>query len=487
MSAKEAPMLLIRVCSTWRAVALTSPLIWARLHISFPGDPSVSSILGVTLSSAAIAKRHRIFSKVMQVRCQVVKDWLTRSGTCPLSISFSYPIIGFMEVADDFMGSRELLQQLISFSHRWKHIVLFLPLSIYKKLESLISDDALPLPLLKSLECKIYWGQIVYPVLVPVRLLEAPNLQQLSLTSPPHLAQNPTILSHMWGRLTDLRIQSSIRDVSFYDIIKICHNLVTCHVDSLDIYSDDFGSFQTEVVIPTLKMIRINESGGPSHAVRAINAPNLKSLDYRFPSRFREHDPSTLMSADVLLGLVERGASTLRKLTLKPLVMRPEDTITCLRLANQLSHLVLRSPSSAYGLIEDRSLDSFNLDLLTIPNNSSPSVSQDILLPKLEVLEMNYISQFTDERILHLLTTRLDAAQRGEVAPLRRLKLHFARQMQRDIKEEAFERAKSAGFELSLELTYPADAPPYNGQLSPSFGLPICNSLEEVWPPVKNW
>jgi len=33
--------------------------------------------VGVPLSSAAIAKRYQVFSKVMELRCLLVKDWLT--------------------------------------------------------------------------------------------------------------------------------------------------------------------------------------------------------------------------------------------------------------------------------------------------------------------------------------------------------------------------------------------------------------------------
>ena len=94
---------------------------------------------------------------------------------------------------------------------------------------------------------------------------------------------------------------------------------------------------------------------------------------------------------------------------------------------------------------------------------------------------MNGICQFTDEGILRLLRSRLDAARRGDIPPLRRLKLQFARHRQQDIIEEASELAKSAGFELSLELDYPPDELRYNGRLSPS-----PNSAEEAWPPVVN-
>jgi len=489
-SAKEAPILLTRICSIWRAIALTSPLIWARIHIALPGNPSLS--FG-TLSSAAITKRHLDFSKVMELRCQVVKDWLTRSGTRPLSISLSHPI-GFNdhEAIDDWVDESQaydvtepLFQQIVSFSPRWKHVELSMPFSVYKKLQSHISEDSLPL--LNSLKGDIghnNWDDMFleHPDSLPVRFLEAPNLRRLSLHSS-QLPHNTMILLPIWNRLTDLHIQSRILNADFLNVVKLCQNLVTCQVDHLET-SLRFVPPQTEAIIPTLQMIRINELGLPSDVIRAINAPNLKSLEYRFPARLCDHGPR-LMRADVLLIFVERGASMLRKLTLVPQNLRPEDMVTCLHLANGVSHLVLKCGSYSYvDAVEDDALgsDFFDLHLLTIHINSG---SRDILLPKLEVLEVDDIRQFKDEDILHLLTSRMDAARRGDVSPLRRLKLQFTRRRQRDIREEASELAKSSGYELSLQLDYRPDGLPYNGRLSPSYGtLPISFGLREPWPPV---
>jgi hypothetical protein len=42
LSATEAPMILTRVCSLWRSVALSSPRIWTRIHIPLPGNPRIS-------------------------------------------------------------------------------------------------------------------------------------------------------------------------------------------------------------------------------------------------------------------------------------------------------------------------------------------------------------------------------------------------------------------------------------------------------------
>ena len=491
LSAKEAPMLLTRICSIWRAIALSSPQIWARIHIGLPGNPSLS--FGV-LPHAAITKRYLDFSKVMELRCQVVKDWLTRSGTCPLSISISHPI-HFGEAVEDSVDfdpeahdvTEPLFRQITSFSSRWKHVELSMPFSVYKKLESLISGD--DLPLLNSLRSDIERDPISEdPTPFSPRFLEAPNLQRLSLNFPQLSYNTPRFLS-IWSRLTDLRIQTVIIDLEFYDIISLCRNLVTCQVDNLEAPWFDPSREQTrphmEVIIPNLQMIKIHESNGISHVVQAINAPRLRSLNYRCLPRYRSLTvlhPTSVLGADGLLTIVERGTSTLRKLTLEPRYIRPDDTVMCLRLANKVSHLVLTGTSFPFG-IEDDALgnDSFDLHLLTVHNNSG---TREILLPKLEVLEVDDIRQFSDEEILDLLTSRLDAARRGDVSPLRRLKLRFTRHRQRDITEEASERAKCAGYELNLELDYPLDGLPYNGRLSPSFAIPIRSSIDEAWPPV---
>jgi len=139
------------------------------------------------------------------------------------------------------------------------------------------------------------------------------------------------------------------------------------------------------------------------------------------------------MRDDPLLSLPKKGASTLRQLTLEPEYLRSEDIVTCLRLANQVSHLVLGSARrfiSTWTIEDLVAEEAFHLNLLAIHNESE---SQNNLLPKLEVLEVNHFRQFPDEGILWLLTN-LAAARRGDVSPLRHLKLLFSREMQKDIK-----------------------------------------------------
>ena len=292
-------MLLTQVCSIWRAIALTSPRIWARLHITLPGNPTVSSDFG-TLSGGALAQRHRVFLKVIELRCRAVKDWLTRSGTCPLSISIHCPLGYYLEpeiIDDSDSGNlREvhdvtepLFRLIASSSPRWKAIDLSMPFYICKKLESQVSQDILPL--LQSFKARVDWDRTVIQDTgyLPTRFLEAPNLQQLSLNSP--LPKEKTAMFPLiWGRLTDLHIQTTLFEVDFFNIIQLCHNLVTCQINDIEPWERQ--EFHTEVIVPKLEMMKI-ETRGVLHVLRAINAPCLKSLKYKFnPTSITLMDPS---------------------------------------------------------------------------------------------------------------------------------------------------------------------------------------------------
>ncbi|KAF7376660.1 hypothetical protein MSAN_00082800 [Mycena sanguinolenta] len=78
MSATEAPVILGRICSAWRAISLSAPRLWSSLHIVEP--TLVYHAPPYTVTSGVYE------AKVTQ-RLDVANTWLQRSGTCPLSIS----------------------------------------------------------------------------------------------------------------------------------------------------------------------------------------------------------------------------------------------------------------------------------------------------------------------------------------------------------------------------------------------------------------
>ncbi|KAJ7785657.1 hypothetical protein B0H16DRAFT_1247991, partial [Mycena metata] len=73
MSAVEVPVLLGRICSSWRALSLSTPRLWARLHIAEPDPPG--------------HWQTPIYAAQYMQRIANTIAWLGRSGICPLSIS----------------------------------------------------------------------------------------------------------------------------------------------------------------------------------------------------------------------------------------------------------------------------------------------------------------------------------------------------------------------------------------------------------------
>ncbi|KAJ7646525.1 hypothetical protein FB45DRAFT_890683 [Roridomyces roridus] len=91
MSAQEAPLLLARISSAWRHIALTTPRLWSSLHIP------VEFVL-----------------EKPEQRIPAVSLWLQRSGVRPISLSLSF--------TSECEGLDALLDCLAESAARWRNI-----------------------------------------------------------------------------------------------------------------------------------------------------------------------------------------------------------------------------------------------------------------------------------------------------------------------------------------------------------------------------
>ncbi|KAJ7771929.1 hypothetical protein DFH07DRAFT_1057523 [Mycena maculata] len=130
MSAREAPMLLGRICGSWRAISLATPCLWASLHIVDPGF-SRRDDSGWTQSDQ---------------RLEVTRAWLRRSGDCPLSISLHSPEFISFDTTNTPAETPLFLQTLIPFASRWQHIQFDIPAEFLESLGQLTANDV---PMLK--------------------------------------------------------------------------------------------------------------------------------------------------------------------------------------------------------------------------------------------------------------------------------------------------------------------------------------------------
>ncbi|KAJ7252094.1 hypothetical protein B0H12DRAFT_1185043, partial [Mycena haematopus] len=177
MSATEAPVLLGRICSSWRTISLSTPRLWSRLHIVQPQSFDFAPGL----------------YKVEQ-RLEAVNAWLKRSGNCPISMSLGSDHNYSISTPE----SDQFLNLLILHASRWQNIYLSISSSALERLSHLSENDA---PLLKDLQLSLPPSLISKWAPSPSGILHAPNLSRFSFEGSLEKASN---LPLRWNQLTDL-------------------------------------------------------------------------------------------------------------------------------------------------------------------------------------------------------------------------------------------------------------------------------------------
>ncbi|KAF6752680.1 hypothetical protein DFP72DRAFT_815036 [Ephemerocybe angulata] len=95
------PLLVSQICTRWRKTALATPRLWSRLFLQ--------------LDTTTLP------------RTTLVREWLDRSGACPLTVYL------FWEEAP-FLSSHPVLEALMDHSERWQAMFFYLPYAAFKSL-----------------------------------------------------------------------------------------------------------------------------------------------------------------------------------------------------------------------------------------------------------------------------------------------------------------------------------------------------------------
>jgi len=474
MKAAEAPVLLTRICSSWRAIALSSPRIWSRIHVPLPGDPCFSPEYELITDATTLNTRRQLFAGVVKRRCDVVRRWLSRSGTCPLSISIIYPSSPpNTQMPKDEELSYEMLDVLLSFADRWSDIDISMPEDFHNTLQANIQPSMFPS--LKSLKVNLIRGYNTnYVEPIRIELLAAPGLRSITIRASRMTVHADPVLRPRWNHLTHITFASSITDTYFLVLLKQCLSLVFGHFvvnsDVLWPNGPNMGQVdQEDIVLPHLESLAVNDSGREGFMpiiFKAILAPALTRLSYHLFSPRSHDDASTtpLPTAPVIPLL---SNSTIIGNLLLSGELSSQDIKEILRRGEQVTHIVFGKPPPSNGYLPDPYTARPNaFDLKPLLINSSAETP----LPRLESLEAYLIASFTDEDVLNLIKNRVDAFKRGEATALKSVKIYFQRRKQQDITEEVSRLAKEVGIEVQLDLIYPPEGLFFD-RLSPSFGL----------------
>jgi len=477
MTSSESPLLLTRICSSWRAIAFSSPRIWSKIHIPLPGDPSFNPGYRITTLETSCQR----IAGILQLQCDAVRRWLSRSGKCPLSISIYHPSsYSDLQNTGAKERSQEMFNILLSFADRWSDVDLSMPEDIYTQLQG--NTQPTTFSSLKSLKLDLhrnFHNNLQSP---PIRILDAPGLCSITISAiQTTYDMIGKLVQPVWNRLMHITLASAIIDTYLVCLLRRCPNLV-------------FGNFmiipspwpvqpivdQEDILLPCLESLSVSDSGvykTMSIIFNAIKAPALTKLSYQ-RTVFSHSDSSTISLPAPMIPLLSN--STLISHLILDGQLSSQDIQECLR-EEQVTHLVFGSPLRTdppgcitYPLLVDQGRvcpDVFDLKLLSI---GSPAVTR---LPRLESLEAYNLASLRDEDLLNMIRSRINAFRRREIVALKSVKIYFRRPMQKYIAEEVSRLAKEVGVEVKLDLTYAPAGFKFLDRLSPSFELALNDSL----------
>ncbi|KAF7366536.1 hypothetical protein MSAN_00910900 [Mycena sanguinolenta] len=351
MSATEAPVLLGRVCSSWRTISLSTPRLWSRLHIVEPTRPYSAN---PSLYETKIAQR-----------LEVAKTWLQRSGTCPLSISLesnlhhgiSPPLTPTSSHA--FPNPYLFLNLLIPLASRWQNIRLAIPPPALETLSALTERDV---PLLK------YFKLVQRPDqpnsdtkwALPFGILRSPNLSRISLLGG---NTNPLDLPLRWNQLTALSLMGPAWGLThaqtpqlILDILSRCPKLQSC---KLLVQAPPEGELPHSIVeCPCLHTVELMCVDNPLHTAGSVltrlSLPELRDFKLSglvdLPSVFAGESLVSSLAASAHLERISIHSNTFSKSSLRGFLRGLPPTIRYLHITEPLH---MWRPSTVEAALDD--------------------------------------------------------------------------------------------------------------------------------------
>lgn len=247
-------MVLTRVCSSWRSLAIAFPRLWARIHIPFLHILTREALQSeeedyITLTFGPSIPSYQMID-VLRLRCQGIREWLSRSGECPLAISISYewdfadnrPVIAW----SDETTTTFLAETIMPFASRCRELELDGPVHVYYILEATLSARTLTqLVELKLLAwCEIFFPEGSDPKPSLNLFRDPPNLRWVSMDNLPLIFDR--VLQHKflpWQNITSLSIVVGCTLLHTATLLKLCPHLNHGYFKIVDNYAFDFSNF----------------------------------------------------------------------------------------------------------------------------------------------------------------------------------------------------------------------------------------------------
>ncbi|KAG5641715.1 hypothetical protein DXG03_004402 [Asterophora parasitica] len=323
MAATEAPLLLGRVCSSWRSISRATPELWTSLHVADVHAPLLQRLYG--------EQRWR------QAMRNVVKGWLERSGDRPLSIS----------LVEKGQWKMPLANTIMMFSKRWKKIDLTLADWPSSAIARLSPRDV---PNLESISLRDLAGKLS-DHWTSAGIFHAPRLRRIHVYES-HAQGTPLHPRQLrWTQLTELHVYNSRgAPREFLEILRVARNLLDCVISFNDVYNHAHSHPSAyEGLEPvshlTLRRFSLRGKKDVSLFLQNLYAPALDFFEFSVP---------TLLTLPLALRtFLSNCSSTLKALTVDTRFLSPQQLRGCFEQTPGLTRLDIRSyePTSARGAL----------------------------------------------------------------------------------------------------------------------------------------
>lgn len=403
------PLIFTRICSHWRQVALTTPVLWSTIHIPVIRE----EVDGRLFTTSSPMTPDQVLQRVIE-RASIISGWLQRSGAAPLCISIS-------AIRDDHYRNPpqalfdEYIKSLRPFSMRWKSISLRGTHDSYKSLASVVEADV---PSLESLflalagnEGDIHSHDIQF-LWNSNGLLTTSSLRRLSIRD---LSLKLTQLKVQWRRLTHLQLGASPDDWTgdtlslprlseISGLLSECIALTSCRLylnQNSSGYFDQNDGICT-MHLPSLQRLTLLEDFNMFPLVEKLETPCLEEIEIF----------SNQGQAEITIPtLVAQTNENLRKLVIQAETLSNSSFLECLRLSPNLAILVLKQ--GRYRPAPKLRIDDDLFKLLTLQDGQP-------LCPRLEEFECHFQGAFTFEGFIEFIK-RKQSSLGGGVKKLKKV------------------------------------------------------------------
>lgn len=389
----SAPLLLMQICSSWRAIVLLMPQMWSSLHVTMRKGISKSVACNIV---------------------ELVNVWLRRSRGCSLSLSLSVCPDIYRPIGGAFKrAALEVVASFLRHAPRWKHVQLLIKGSkVFTKRIPFEVPSGVTAPMLENLDIRVSEPEH-HNIWEPLNVIlnSAPRLHHFSFIIDIGIwNQKTSIIRPPYSSLTHLDFSSFYSFHDVINILRLSEQLVECNLHlGFHLEGSAKDSSLTNVIHLNLQSLYIHTEFGLSGVLDHLILPALRCLFVMAGDIFEFNHPT--WSQSDLTSFLTRSSCSLEELMLDNLALSESALIECLEQTPSLTNIIIHNDS-------DICLGDTILSRLSCHDGQTPS-----LCPRLDNMEFTYCDSFSDGAFADMIYSRISTSGANQPARVVRPKV----------------------------------------------------------------